>query len=171
MKFIITEQQYFNLFENNYQNNPLKERVEALLMTGIVRDKSHEGQVQDFKNGFGENKNIRAFKHSDVSGLLSNLKKYPNIPVVLFSWGAINAGTIASEMTNKSNLYIVEPWGKGDTSPPAVISAVNQGVPSENVFVGPNIGRGLGVIKGKTSKTPQGLNHFQALQYVGSLLK
>ena len=38
MKFIITEQQYFNLFENNYQNNPLKERVDALLMTGIVRD-------------------------------------------------------------------------------------------------------------------------------------
>jgi hypothetical protein len=167
MKIIITEEQLTDLLSNKNQKNI----IDAILVTGIVKDKSHHGQVQDFKNGLGKSKIVLAYTFSESNSIINAVKKYNDVPVVLFSWGCILAGDVARNMIDKSNLYIVEPWGKGDTSPQAVRSAIQQGVPISNVFIGPSIGRGLGIVSGATSKTPRGLNHFQALEYVGSLLR
>jgi hypothetical protein len=139
----------------------------AILMTGLQSAKSHNGQLQDFKSGFGEDKEVLSFTYKDLGGLLNAVKQNPDIPVVLFSAGAANSSQVANAISNKSNLYIVEPFNGRSKS---VANAVSSGVPSKNVYIGPVRARGLGIVQGATS-IPSGLNHFQALKHVGSLLK
>jgi hypothetical protein len=153
--------------ESDIDSISTKGNSSAILMTGLQSSKSHSGQMQDFKSGFGDDKQVLGFSYTDLNGLLNAIKKNPDVPVVLFSAGAANSSTISNAMSNKSNLYIVEPFNGRSKS---VANAVSSGVPSKNVYIGPVRARGLGIVQGATS-IPSGLNHFQALKYVGSLLK
>lgn len=75
----------------------------------------------------------------------------------------------SSAMQNKNNLYIVEPYGASINTKKSVQTAVDLGVPSTNVIAGPSSGRGKDIVSG-TTPTPSGKGHWDALQYVGTIV-
>jgi hypothetical protein len=100
--------------------------------------------------------------------VISAISKYPNAYVVLFSAGCQYSASISSKMKNKSKLYIVEPYAKDGNN--SVVRAVSNGTPSKNVIAGPVVERGKNVVEGYT-KTPDGVDHWGALKYVGGFFK
>ena len=111
------------------------------------------------------------FRYTDIKGLLKSIKENPPMSVVLYSAGAQYADTVANAMEDKSKLKIIEPYyKKGGTTARAVQSAVNSGVPSTNVQVHhTKYSRGYGIVDNPTY-TPEGINHFEALEYAGTNL-
>ena len=141
MKIKLTEQQLRRVIVEQ------QSKIGAILMTGITRSKSHEGQKKDFINGFGS-ENVAAFPYNkyEISDFLETIKENPNIPVVLFSAAGRHAEAAAAVMNDKNNLFLVEPWWSGDEDGPVYISVQNSGVPPENVQVGRYTGTGKGII-------------------------
>ena len=67
-----------------------------------------------------------------------------------------------------NKLYIVEPFYEaGGETAKSVQKAVSNGVPSKNVFVGPNASRGNGIVGGSASSQAKG--HWDALVTVGRM--
>ena len=66
-----------------------------------------------------------------------------------------------------NNLYLIEPYHGGGSSTSAVRWAVANGVPRDQVLLGPVPARGKGLLTRYFTPTPTGLNHFQALKWVG----
>jgi len=72
-------------------------------------------------------------------------------------------------MTDKTKLFIVEPYATSANTAKSVQTAVNNGTPSKNVIVGPNSNRGAGVVANAT-KTPSSLGHWDALKNTGNFI-
>jgi hypothetical protein len=92
----------------------------------------------------------------------------PGIPVFLFSAGCTKAYDLSkSPNVDKDKLYIIEPYAVSETTKSIVRSAVSNGVPASNVFVGGSQGRGKGIVDGASDSNSS--SHFGALTTVGSM--
>lgn len=167
MKILITESQLKYITENDSGTG-----VDAVLVGGLdyrSSDYPISQQVELLKKGFGTNKNVKGFRYNTpTSEILNFLNKNPKVPVFLFSAGC----TKAKELSNSSNvdkdkLFIIEPFASSQKTKNIVQSAVNNGVPSKNVFVGGSSGRGSGVVSGSSSSNSS--SHWGSLSKVGSM--
>jgi LAS superfamily LD-carboxypeptidase LdcB len=91
-----------------------------------------------------------------------------HLPIFLFSAGCARAEELSkSNLVDKNNLYIIEPWIDSASSKTKIENAIKNGVPAANVYAGPGAGRGTGIAG--ASKTPSNIDHWGSLKYVGSL--
>jgi len=147
---------------------------DAILVGGLddrKGDYNINQQVELFKQGFGAEKKVLGLRYTTTSAqILQRMAISPRVPVILFSKGNERvAGLLASELIDKSKLFLVEAYTESDNVKNIILNAVSKGVPLTNVYAGPNDARG-GAITG-ASKTPKGVDHWGALKYVGGILK
>ena len=144
----------------------------AILVGGLnyrSGDKSTSTQAQMLKSGLGV-ANVKSFDwDASTESILSFLSANPKTPVFLFSAGCKKAGPLsASNNVDINKLYIIEPFYEpGGETAKSVKTAVNNGVPSKNVFVGKNASRGSGIVSGTSSSN--GSDHWDALVTVGRM--
>lgn len=158
--------------EENLSNNNV-----VILMGGLDTRKGDlniKQQVNKLQTRLPANCNVIGHRYTALKSVLASIIEYPNSIVVLFSAGCGNSSTVAKAMSNKTNLYIVEPYAKSSNTVASVTGAVQQGVPTTNVLLGSSIARGKGTVAGATT-TPDiegGLmaSHWNALTYVGGLI-
>jgi len=164
--------------EKKTQNNDKKTTSKTNSGDGIILmggldyrsgDKNIDQQVEMVKKS-SKKDNVIGHRYKMLSDVLNSIKENPSYSVILFSAGCAYSRNIADAMTNKSKLYIVEPYAVSPNTKSSVRGAVNLGVPNRNVVVGPNQGRGKGVVDGAT-ETPSGIGHWGALEYVAGMLK
>ena len=67
-------------------------------------------------------------------------------------------------------MFIVEPYATSSSVKKSVNDAVANGVPNKNVITGSLVSRGFSIVKNATP-TPSDLNHWNALKFVGTLIK
>jgi len=147
-------------------------QVDVILMGGLdyrQGDLKIDKQVELLNSGTSGGKKILGHRYTELTKVLDSIAQNPNAKVVLFSAGGTYSKQVANAMQNKSNLYIVEPYAASANTKNSVQSAVTAGVPSKNVLTGSSVGRGKDVIAGATL-TPSNKGHWDALQYVGSLI-
>lgn len=155
-------------------NNPVTTAggFAAILVGGLTYrsgDKSTSTQAQMLKSGLGV-ANVKSFDwDASTESILSFLSANPKTPVFLFSAGCKKAGPLsASNNVDINKLYIIEPFYEpGGETAKSVKTAVNNGVPSKNVFVGKNASRGSGIVSGTSSSN--GSDHWDALVTVGRM--
>jgi hypothetical protein len=144
----------------------------AVLVGGLnyrSGDKSTSTQAQMLKTALGVT-NVKSFDwDASTESILSFLSANPKTPVFLFSAGCKKAGPLsASNNVDINKLYIIEPYYEpGGETAKSVKTAVNNGVPSKNVFVGTNASRGSGIVSGTSSSN--GSDHWDALVSVGRM--
>ena len=143
----------------------------AILIGGLdyrSGDLSIDSQVEKFKENskFG---NVKGFRYNTpTSTILDFLKSNPNTPVYMFSAGCTKSNDISkSPNVDKNKVFIIEPFASSPTTKQIVQSAVSNGVPASNVFVGPNSSRGANVVNGASSSKSK--THWDALKQVASL--
>lgn len=146
----------------------------AILVGGLdnrTGDLNIDSQVSLLKQGLGTNKDVKGFRYNTPTSTIINfINQNPGIPIYLFSAGCRKANEISNVLgRNKNLLYIIEPYAAGSETKGNVRSAVNNGVPSSNVFVGKSVGRGQGIVSGASSS--QSNSHWNALKTVGSMTK
>lgn len=127
-------------------------------------------QVEFLKIGIGSNKKVKGFRYNTpISTIDSFLEKNSKIPIFLFSAGCSKAEELSTNPNvNKNKLYIIEPYAKSLRTKRIVQSAVSNGVPKGNVFVGDTKARGFGVVNGATSSNSP--SHWGALKKIGFLV-
>jgi hypothetical protein len=143
----------------------------AILVGGLnyrEGDKSTSTQASILKNSLGV-MNVKSFDwDASTESILSFLAAHPKTPVFLFSAGCAKAGELsASDNVDLNKFYIIEPFYSGGKTTESVQKAVSNGVPSKNVFVGPNASRGNGIVGGSTSSKAK--DHWDALVTVGRM--
>lgn len=143
----------------------------AILIGGLdyrSGDLSIDSQVEKFKENskFG---NVKGFRYNTpTSTILDFLKSNPNTPVYMFSAGCTKSNDISkSPNVDKNKVFIIEPFASSPTTKQIVQSAVSNGIPASNVFVGPNSSRGANVVNGASSSKSK--THWDALKQVASL--
>jgi hypothetical protein len=99
--------------------------------------------------------------NTDRTALSEWLKTNPNAQVVCFSKGCEFASEVADAMPNDNNLWIVEPGGS---------VTIPASVPKNHVILGPNPQRGSENFEEGNLRTPDGVDHWGSLEYVGKLL-
>ena len=117
-----------------------------------------------------ENKKVIGFRYNDISGVTNAIMENPNSVVVLFSAGCTYANKISKQIKDKKKLFIVEPYATSSNAKKIVNEAVDNGVPNKNVLVGGSESRGLNVVPNATH-TPPNSSHWNALKFVGTLIK
>jgi hypothetical protein len=155
-------------------NNPVTTAggFAAILVGGLnyrSGDKSTSTQAQMLKNALGVT-NVKSFDwDASTESILSFLSVNPKTPVFLFSAGCKKAGALsASNNVDVKKLYIIEPFYEaGGETEKSVKTAVSNGVPSKNVFVGTNASRGSGIVSGTASSNAK--DHWDALVTVGRM--
>jgi hypothetical protein len=161
-----------NTIDDSEIEKKIDSNAQVILMGGLdyrKGDKSINQQVDVVKKSIGL-QNVIGHRYMNLNDVLLSIKKNPNAYVILFSAGCRYSKQIADEMSDKTKLFIVEPYAISSGTATSVSSAVGIGVPSKNVIVGPSKGRGSGVVNGAT-KTPSEIGHWGALEYVGSFIK
>jgi hypothetical protein len=145
---------------------------DAVLVGGLdyrSSDQPIDQQVELVKKGLGGDKRVKGFRYNaSTSEVLNFMGGNPGIPVFLFSAGCTKAYDLSkSPNVDKDKLYIIEPYAVSETTKSIVNSAVSNGVPASNVFVGGSQGRGKGVVDGASDSKSS--SHFGALTTVGSM--
>ena len=144
----------------------------AVLVGGLnyrSGDKSTSTQAQMLKTALDVT-NVKSFDwDASTESILSFLSANPKTPVFLFSAGCKKAGPLsASDNVDINKLYIIEPFYEpGGETAKSVKTAVNNGVPSKNVFVGTSASRGNGIVSGTSSTNVK--DHWDALVSVGRM--
>ena len=144
----------------------------VILMGGLDNrqgDLNIDQQVKLLKTSL-QNKSVIGFRYNNVSGVLDAINKNPNDYVVLFSAGGRYSDKISNQIKAKNKLFIVEPYGASANVKKSVNQAISNGVPNKNVIVGENVYRGLNVVPNATP-TPSNVGHWNALKFVGTLIK
>ncbi len=132
-------------------------------MAGIETDLSAQSQTQIIQGALPKAK-ITTFKHTEVSKLIAHSRKSPNSIIILFSAAAKHTYRVVTE-TN-AEIWIVEPHY---SSAKTVGDAIRIGFPKRQIILGPTANRGSTISTG-CRRTPNGLNNFQALKFVTTLL-
>jgi hypothetical protein len=145
---------------------------DAVLVGGLdyrSSDQPIDQQVELVKKGLGGDKRVKGFRYNaSTSEVLNFMGGNPGIPVFLFSAGCTKAYDLSkSPNVDKDKLYIIEPYAVSETTKSIVNSAVSNGVPASNVFVGGSQGRGKGIVDGASDSKSS--SHFGALTTVGSI--
>lgn len=130
-------------------------------------DKNLETQVGYLEKTTG--KKVEGYRYNNKTGFINAIKSNPNAIVVMFSAGNQWAASAVAASNNKSGVYMIEPYNSGASggTHKAVNAAIKGGVPSKNVIVGPNSGRGKGILDSGNSEpsyTPSGIGHWGSLQ-------
>lgn len=125
-------------------------------------------QIDILKKGLGSNKNVKGFRYNTpTSEILKFLEINPKILIFLFSAGCVKALDLSgSSNVDKNKIFIIEPYAASEKTKSIVKSAVSNGVPASNVFVGSSAGRGEGVVSGASDS--ESSSHWGALTKVGS---
>jgi hypothetical protein len=149
-----------------------EDSYDAVLVGGLdyrSSDQPIEQQVELVKKGLGGDKRVKGFRYNaSTSEVLNFMGGNPGIPVFLFSAGCTKAYDLSkSPNVDKDKLYIIEPYAVSETTKSIVRSAVSNGVPASNVFVGGSQGRGKGIVDGASDSNSS--SHFGALTTVGSM--
>ena len=149
-----------------------EDSYDAVLVGGLdyrSSDQPIEQQVELVKKGLGGDKRVKGFRYNaSTSEVLNFMGGNPGIPVFLFSAGCTKAYDLSkSPNVDKDKLYIIEPYAVSETTKSIVNSAVSNGVPASNVFVGGSQGRGKGIVDGASDSRSS--SHFGALTTVGSI--
>ena len=153
-------------------------KVYVLLMTGIENGSpptDSKNQSILFLDGYGEDEGLEYYSVNEIQQLKSAIKKYPNVPIVLFSGAGKYALELSNFVSDKSLIYVVEPWLASSTQLNNAKKAIANGIPSTNYYVGSKDWVGYGIPN--ASKTPNGqtnpggLNHLSALTYVGQIIR
>ncbi len=147
---------------------------DAILVGGLddrAGDYNILKQVELFKKGFGSEKKVLGLRYvTTPAQVLQRMAKSPKVPVILFSKGNERvSGLVGSELIDKSKLFLVEPYTESVNVKGIILNAVSRGVAVTNVYAGPGAARGGAIIG--ASKTPQGIDHWGALSYVGGVVK
>jgi len=141
----------------------------VIFMAGLEKLRSKEFQANILQNAL-PNKKVITRAWTDLSGIESLIRKYPNAYVVLFSKACESSSIIVNIVDDKNKLFIVEPYSKSSKTAISVRLAVKLGVPVSNVIVAPNdSARGTGVVKG--AKVNNIGDHFDALKFVAKDIK
>jgi hypothetical protein len=177
-----TRKEVWPLAPDTYGKGPIKVednkddgKANAIFIGGLEpSDKPGAGyvsldtQLGVFKEGYGANKNVKAFHHNDSdSSIISSIKANPNAIIVMYSAGCYKAKTISLiKDVNKNRIYMIEPYAKKGNS--AVVGAVENGVPAKNVFVGTSVETGKDVVIGVSLS--KSTSHANAPKDVGKRL-
>lgn len=142
---------------------------DAILVGGLEHrqgDKSIGEQVQLLKAGNSSLSNVKGFSHNtSISEINKFLEQNPKLPVFLFSAGCDKAAELSSNPNvDNSKLYIIEPYAVSSNTKSRINTAVKNGVPESNVFVGPTTGRGMGIVSGASNSGAK--SHWDALESV-----
>jgi hypothetical protein len=145
---------------------------DAVLVGGLDYRKGDypiDEQVRILQKGYGTSKRVKGFRYNtSTTEIINFLRKNPNIDVFLFSAGCDKADALAqSGVVDLNKMYIIEPYAASSGTKGRVRSAVSQGVPQSNVYVGSSSGRGKGVVSGASSSGSS--SHWGALTSVGSM--
>lgn len=160
----------FELFES------IKSEIEVIFISGLNTrkiDLSVEQQVEELST-FIDYK-IISFAWNDYKSGLEYLKNNKNCIVVLFSKSCEHAIEFANLIENKKLLFIVEPYNIGTSAKKSCLKAVELGVPSKNVIVGSDEGRGLNIVPNckfndSSFRAKNGSRHFGALKFVSQII-
>ncbi len=162
------------LIKNMNKNNDtiVDANSDVIFMGGLDNregDLNLNQQVQLLKTNL-KAKKIKGFRFNDISSVLNEIKENPNDIVILFSAGCSHSKEISEATNNKKNMFIVEPYGTSSNVKNSVNEAVANGVPTKNVITGITISRGKNIVNNATP-TPSNYSHWNALKFVGTLIK
>lgn len=181
---VIVQKQTFTGNINNINNNNnntndnttftqtnVQSEFKAILVGGLDNrsgDLKIDQQAALFKQGFG-NVNVKAFVYgTSAQTIIKFLSEYAKLPIFLFSAGCARAEELSkSNLVDKNNLFIIEPYAESANTKKIVENAIKNGVPATNVYAGAGAPRGTGIAG--ASKTPSNIDHWGSLKYVGSL--
>lgn len=145
--------------------------VDVIFVAGITDNIPFENQVNAFKESYTPNAIIKSFRYeaSNLPAIREVLKLNPKIPIFLFSAGCQRiTGLIDDPNLDKTKVFLIEPYTVYTTGRQNMESAIDKGVPSKNLFVGPVPDRGSNVNR-DTTKVPSGTGHLDALKYAAKL--
>lgn len=145
--------------------------VDVIFVSGLTDAISFENQVNAFKESYTPNAIIKSFRHeaSNLPAIKEVLKSNPKIPIFLFSAGCQRiTGLIDDPNLDKTKVFLIEPFTVETLGRQNMESAIDKGVPSKNLFVGPVSSRGSNVNR-DTTKVPSGTRHLDALKYATKL--
>lgn len=164
-----------NLLGAPIEGDPNRE-YDGILVCGLEKTSARptyltfEQQLQILKNGYGVDRNVKAFSYTVSDAQLGSILQNNNIPVFLFSAGANKVRGVLRYLKDKRKLFVIEPWNKNNGYLPTFNFAVSQGVPAANFFIGPTVFTGQG-LTGATPTNSGGsiAGHFNSLETVGRL--
>lgn len=145
--------------------------VDVIFVSGITTEISFNSQVNAFKESYTPNSIIKSFtsEASNLPSIKEVLKSNPRIPIFLFSAGCQRiTGLIDDPNLDKTKVFLIEPYTINTLGRQNMESAIDNGVPSKNVFVGPVSARGSNIGR-DTTKVPSGIGHLDALRYAVKL--
>ncbi|MFZ9302390.1 MAG: hypothetical protein ACO239_03405 [Sediminibacterium sp.] len=153
-------------------NTESKTDIEVIFVAGLTNAISFVSQINTFKLGYGTSAKVKSFMYNtDPANISKVLADNPNIPIFLFSAGCTQVtNLIDNPNVDKNKIFLIEPYTVYATSKTRIESAINSGIPSRNVFVGPVSTRGSNINK-DTTKVPNGTSHLGALKYAAELSK
>jgi len=149
-----------------------KSEWDAILVAGLDNrpgDLDLEAQVKLFKSGFGVNAKVKGFRYNTTTAeIITFMRQNPKIPIFCFSAGCAKSYDLAvtENLADKNKVYIIEPYAASARVKTIVESAIQRGVPAQNVTVGPSAERGRGIAG--ASETPRNIDHWGALKYVAT---
>ena len=151
--------------------NAQNENYGAILVGGLTYGESLDKQVLRLSTSLGVK--VKGFSYSSpINEIKEFIQQNKNIPIFLFSAGCKISSQLSSlPYIDKNKFYIIEPYFSGGETTKSVRKSVNDGIPISNIFVGPNTGRGLGIVKGASdSKTTPKDCHYCAISSVGKMV-
>ena len=180
-------------------NNGPELLYDAILIAGLIDGfKPTAEQVEIFKLGFGNKKNVKPFDFYFSDSNMKKIKDFINLytvtkipppPIFLFSAGCRHAGYLADIIgIDKNKIYIIEPSLTGGDTEKNIRYAINKkpiGVPAKNIYTNEYYGGRIegtqdsgGAAKTKADKISYTYNgvtkyewdgHWDALRAVGEL--
>jgi hypothetical protein len=153
-------------------------RYDAIFVAGDKTVIPISIQLQNFKNGFGKDRNVAAFDSNagcvpfgHKQTIEQVLAENPKIPVFLYSLGAIYVDRVASNSNaDVGKIFVIEPfYGRGQHVKDNIDAAIDMGVKPSQIYVGTNANVGLGVVKGATPTKSN--NHSLAVTEVAGIHK
>jgi hypothetical protein len=140
--------------------------VDVIFVSGLVSAISFNSQVNAFKDAYTSDAIIKSFtfETSNLPAIKEVLKLNPKIPIFLFSAGCQRiTGLIDNPNLDKAKVFLIEPYTVNTVGRRNIESAIDSGVPSKNVYVGPTSDRGKNIDR-DTTKVPSGTGHLDALK-------
>jgi len=130
-------------------------------------------QTQKLKSGLGDNFTIIDHRYIDLNGALESIKSNPNCYVVLFSAGCKWANSISPVVTDKSKMYIVDPY---TCSLGTLNNVTSSGINKNNILGTTNVDNCTGNNVAGTKRSCKGYKntldcHWDGLRIVGELIK
>jgi hypothetical protein len=157
---------------SNTSNTESKTGIEVIFVAGLTDGISFASQVNTFKSGYGTSAKVESFSwDTDPANISKVLAANPKIPIFLFSAGCTQVTRLLDNPNvDKNKIFLVEPYTVYTSNRTRMESAIDSGIPSRNVFVGPVSARGSNINR-DTTKVPAGTGHSGALKYAAELSK